>query len=112
MVVLGIALGFLVTKKHVKINLKNYLLFLTWFLTPLLIGYFYSINVNAVLQYSVLIFSFTYLLFLLFGHLPNCSPKTNLILVALILLTGTLSLVYERDRKSTRLNSSHVRISY
>ena len=110
MVVLGIALGFLVTKKHVKINLKNYLLFLTWFLTPLLIGYFYSTNVNAVLQYSVLIFSFTYLLFLLFGHLPNCSPKTNLILVALILLTGTLSLVYERQHYKYFYQSPYLEI--
>src|SRR5690554_6558995 len=58
--IFGIALGFLITKKAVKINWKMYLLFIIWFLLPFLIGYFYSVYFSAVLHYSVLIFSFTF----------------------------------------------------
>ena len=108
--VLGIALGFLVTKKSVKINYKHYLLFLAWFLLPFLIGYFYSVYFTAVLQYSVLIFSFTFILFLIFGHLPNCKPKTNLILVSIILCAGIYSLIYERQHYTYFYQSCYIKV--
>lgn len=108
--VLGISLGFIITNKSIKINWKHYLLFSIWFFLPFLIGYFYSINFSAVLHYSVLIFSFTYLLFLIFGHLPNCKPKTNLILVALVLAAGIYSLVFERQHYTYFYQSCYIKV--
>ena len=53
--------------------------------------------VNAELQFSVLIFSFTYLLFILFGHIRPQKPIVNLLLVFAILFANTFSLVFTRD---------------
>jgi len=94
--VLGISIGYKLFGKSSKINYKTYLLFFTWFILPLGIGYLYSVNVNAVLQYSVLIFSFTFIILLIYGHIPIRSPKFNLLLVSIVLTVGVSSLVFER----------------
>ena len=85
-------------KHRNKSNLqaKYYLLFSIWFLLPLLTGYLYSVYFNPVLQYSVLLFSFFPLLFVLFGHIPLFSAKTNLVLVILILGVNAFTLIYGR----------------
>lgn len=76
---------------------KFFYLSFTWFLLPFFIGFFYSIKVNPVLQYSVLIFSFPFLFFILFGHLGELSSKRKAI--GLIVLTPLLiaSLVFGRE---------------
>ena len=87
-------------RNRASIRSKHYLLFFSWFMFPLLVGFFYSKYVNAVLQYSVLIFSFTYLLFLLFGHIKPQTPLINLLLVTVIAGTNVYSLIYTRDHYS------------
>jgi hypothetical protein len=83
-----------------SISIKHYLLFFSWFMIPLLVGFFYSKYVNAVLQYSVLIFSFSYLLFLLFGHIKPQNTLVNLLLVTVIAGANVCSLIYTRDHYS------------
>jgi hypothetical protein len=61
---------------------------LLWFLLPLLIAYFYSIYVSPVLQHSILIFSYPFILFFIFSLTPN-NQKAVFVLVPLILLLGT-----------------------
>lgn len=68
-----------------------------WFLIPYLAGFFYSKYVNAVLQYSVLIYSFPYLLFLLFGNFNTEKAHHLVILVALVGLVVIPSLMVERQ---------------
>lgn len=60
---------------------------LLWFLTPLLTAYFYSIYVTPVLQHSILIFSYPFLLFFIYSLTPN-HQKSVFILVPIILLGG------------------------
>lgn len=108
--ILGIALGFVFAKKSVKINWKVYLLFIIWFILPFAIGYFYSVNFSAVLHYSVLIFSFTFVLYLIYGHLPNCKPKTNLILVSIVLISGLYSLIFERQHYTYFYQSCYIKV--
>ncbi len=96
--------------KDTKLSVSKYILFSAWFLLPLLIGFWYSVKVNPVLQYSVLIFSFFPLLFLLFGHIPNQKPITNLVLVLGILLINVYTLTEERKHYSLFYNSSFERI--
>ena len=86
-----------VERNRQALSYKHYLLFFSWFLIPLLAGFFYSRYVNAVLQFSVLIFSFTYLLFLLFGHMKPQKPLVNLLLVIAIMVANIFSLVYTRE---------------
>ena len=59
--------------------------------------FFYSLEVNPVLQYSVLIFSFPFLFFILFGHIGELSSKSKTI--GLIILTPILllSLIFGRE---------------
>lgn len=52
--------------KNLALGNKFRLIAITWFLSPMVIGYFYSVHRNAVLQYSVLIFSFPFFLLLCF----------------------------------------------
>ncbi len=77
-------------------SVSSYMLFTAWFLLPLIIGFIYSRQVQAVLQYSVLIFSFPFLFFILFGHIRNQKPVINLVLVVAILMINSFSLIFER----------------
>ena len=80
-----------------KLNKKTYILFFSWFILPFLIGFFYSKYYSAVLQYSVLIFSFPFLFFLLFGHIKPQKERINLLLVMLILTVNIFSLIHQRN---------------
>lgn len=66
------------------------------FISVFLIGYFYSAYVNPVMQYSMLLFVFPFLLFFLFGWVSKLNNKQNTIIVMAILLVGTTSLTLER----------------
>lgn len=67
-----------------------------WFLSIFLIGYFYSVYRNPVLQHSMLIFFFPFLLFALFGWIPELTKKTQVSLLILVLFAGTTSLTIQR----------------
>ncbi len=76
---------------------KKYLIIsLCWFLIPLLTGFFYSLYVNPVLQYSVLIFSFPFLLFFIFGCLPELKARELIVFLSLVCFINTFSLVNAR----------------
>jgi hypothetical protein len=92
-----ILMGYGAVKRDKQAKLKKFVLFASWFVLPLIIGYVYSVHVNAVLQFSVLIFSFPYLLFMLFGHLPELKPRTNLLLVTVIMAVSTITLATTRQ---------------
>lgn len=104
LLILIVGLGVFTFKKE-RFRLKFLLISLCWFALPFLIGFFYSKYVNAVLQYSVLIFSFPFFLFLIFGHLPDLKFKPKLILVSGILIITTLSLIFERQHYQFFYNS-------
>lgn len=95
LVLLLVVLGLFRIKRK-DIQYKYFLLSVCWFGLPFLIGFIYSVEVNSVLQYSVLIFSFPYLLFILFGHIQPQSGRVNVILVVLILVVNSYTLIYAR----------------
>ncbi|MEO6166417.1 MAG: glycosyltransferase family 39 protein [Chitinophagales bacterium] len=69
---------------------------LLWFLLPFFIGYYYSVYRNAVLQYSVLIFSFPYLLFFIFSWIKELPLRYNAGLVVTVFIIGIYTLTAER----------------
>ena len=93
-----------------SIKFKPYILFVVWFLLPFLIGFFYSRLVNPVLRYSVLIFSFPFLYFVLFGFIKEQSAKKNFIIVLAILSLNTVTLVYGRQYYKLFYNSPYEHI--
>ncbi|MCK4856135.1 MAG: hypothetical protein KAT31_17775, partial [Bacteroidales bacterium] len=76
---------------------KFFIISLAWFILPILIGFFYSRYVNAVLQYSGLIFTFPFFLFLVFGNLPDIKKPVKYLAVPLISLVLILTLIYGRQ---------------
>jgi len=78
-----------------------------WFFLPLLVGFLYSLFINPVLQYSVLIFSFPFLLLLLFFYAGAERAWQKGILTGLSALVIIPSLVYERKHYELFYNSPY-----
>lgn len=73
------------------------ILFFSWFLITFLAGYFYSVYVNAVLQFSVLIFVFPFLILLTFSFIRDVKPIMKIIIIAVFTVTSIYTLIYERQ---------------
>jgi hypothetical protein len=101
-----ILFGLLYSKKN-AVNIKLIALSFAWFIIPFLIGFFYSRYLTAVLQYSVLIFSFPLLFFVLFGFIKKQSTYVNLILVSAILVTNVITLIYSRKHYEMFFRSAY-----
>ena len=87
--------GAILNYKNIKYN-KYHLICLLWFFLPFFIGFFYSRLINPVLQYSVLLFSFPFLLFFLFSFLPSKLNTLTLIFVFIIGTTGIYDTVFSQ----------------
>ena len=88
--------GFIRYKISFK-NTKFVLISIFWFSIPFLTAYYYSIYVSPVIQFSVLIFSFPFILLVLFRQIPEQKFFVNLIFVLLILSSNIYSLVNTRQ---------------
>lgn len=86
-----------VIKRQERIKVNRFQVFsLLLFFTNYTIAYFYSVYGTSVLQSSVLIFSFPFLLLFLVGFTQNQPPRTNSVLIGLLLLVIGYSLIAER----------------
>jgi uncharacterized membrane protein len=68
------------------------LLLIGLFVIPALIGYFYSIYINPVLQPSILLFGLPFLLVGFLGGQPKFSEKQSMLLSTVILFAGLISM--------------------
>jgi len=73
----------------------QWLLPLGFFLTPMFIGFFYSKHVSPVLQHSVLLFSFPFLLVFIFSGWEDRHRWLTAMAVILVLVTGVFSTVHQ-----------------
>lgn len=80
-------------KQSSKAILFSGILFLSVYFT----GYYYSIRVAPVLQTSVLIFAYPFLLLFLFGWAKEQSKRMNIILVLVIVLVNCFVLIFQRQ---------------
>ncbi|MFT5056273.1 MAG: putative membrane protein, partial [Pseudoalteromonas distincta] len=113
-VVLGVAVALVIAGFFLKpksdFSFKKFGLFALWFILPFAIGYYYSVHVSAVLQYSVLIFTFPFLFLALFGHLPQRKSGVNAILVVVILAVSSFTLFQDRLHFRLLYSSHYERI--
>lgn len=79
-----------------KAPLKFLIISFSWFVVIFFTGYIYSVYVNPVLQYRVLIFCFPFLLFFIFGFLPDIGAVYKTAIIATICTVNILTLVYTR----------------
>jgi hypothetical protein len=92
---------FLLFRRELKFS-RFHVLAILFFIVPFLIAYFYSHYVNPVFQYSVLLFSFPYLLLFLFSMIPSAAGKgTVSFLLFVILAGGFYSTVAEKNYYTT-----------
>jgi len=96
LIVLLAVLSFVWRVKRRQINYRLVLVCCLWFFLPLLAGFLYSFYINPVLQYSVLIFSFPFLLLLMFFYGDAGKGWQKCILVAFSALVIIPSLISER----------------
>jgi len=94
------AIGLLVSSKINKTQWNNnkvkIVTALLLFITPYTIGYLYSLYINPVLQFSVLIFPFPFLLLTVASFIDSTLNTKKIVALLLILATMTFSLVVSR----------------
>jgi len=96
LVVITVAILFLLSLLiyHLDISFSKFqFICVVWFLLPFVAGYYYSVYVNPVLQYSTLLFSFPFLLLFLFSFFKDRNSKLSnalLVLLGIILLFSTI----------------------
>ncbi len=88
-------------------NKKMVLILLSWFIISFLTGFLYSRYHEPVLQYSVLIFSFPFLLMGLFSIVRFTKPVYKLVIVFLILTVNISTLINQRKYYQLFYNSPY-----
>lgn len=81
------------TKRISKAILFSGILFLSIYF----VGYYYSIKIAPVLQSSVLIFAYPFLLIFLFGWAKEQTKTMNLLLVGVIVIFNAYVLIFQRQ---------------
>lgn len=80
-----------------KISLSKFqIISLAWFLCSMLIGFYYSKNFKPVLQHSVLIFTFPFLLIFLFSFIRIKNYYFKYIVVTTVVAINIYTLIYTR----------------
>ena len=95
-IILSIIGGYRNKERILPIN-KFQIISIVWFLTPALVGFFYSKYFTPVIQYSMLLFSFPYLLFFLFSFYKPASQSFKIISVTIVLLFNISTLIWTRQ---------------
>lgn len=80
---------------------------LVWGLVPLVVGLGYSLWRAPVIQHSVLLFSFPYLVLALFGGLRHLGRNASIVLAASLAFVSTRSLVQERQHYAVMYTSRY-----
>ena len=84
---------------------------LSVFISPIIIGYTYSIKISPILQFSVLIFSFPFLLMFITSFIKELNFKLNTLIVSIILILGIFSITTIRKHYTTAYNSPFYNIA-
>lgn len=94
---IGIIVWTRISGKTIKHSSKAILFSGMLFFSTYAVGYFYSIYAAPVLQTSVLIFAYPFLLIFLFGWAKEQSKRMNMILVLAIVLMNCFVLIFQRQ---------------
>ncbi|MCD4729669.1 MAG: glycosyltransferase family 39 protein, partial [Bacteroidales bacterium] len=89
---------------------KFRILAFSWFAITYAIAHFYSVYINAVLQFSVLLFVFPFLILFLFSFYEDLKPVLKTIAVLLFMSAAIYTLIYERQHYSIMYNSAYKEI--
>lgn len=85
-------------------------IFLTWGLVPLIIGLLYSIYRAPVIQYSMVLFSFPYVVIALLIGFSRLERTTTIVLVAVITAASMVTLIGTREHYTIFYHSKYEEI--
>jgi len=83
--------------QNIKETNKFRIIGLLWFFISFLTGFFYSVYVSAIIQYSVLIFTFPYLLIVVFSFFKEIKAWQKAFVVFIVMSISIYTLVYNRQ---------------
>ncbi len=92
-----IILSFFYRTDNIKEANKFRIIGLSWFSITFLIGFFYSVFVSAIIQYSVLIFAFPFLLMALFSYFKELKIAPKILIVLIIASVSIYTLIFNRQ---------------
>ena len=93
-----IVLIFTSEKIYSTVRLKKFrIVLIIWFLLPIIIGYAYSVFINPVIQYSMLIFSTPYLFIYLFSYIGKPKMQYLMASVVILLIVNLFTLIVKRE---------------
>lgn len=105
-----IFLGALFFRSTLRAENKFRILSFFWFAITYTTGYFYSIYINAVLQYSVLLFVFPFLVLFLFSFYRDLHPAIKTSFILLFMTIAIYTLIYDRQHYDINYNSAYQEI--
>ncbi|MCB2220397.1 MAG: glycosyltransferase family 39 protein [Bacteroidetes bacterium] len=76
---------------------KRQILLFSWLIITYLTAYFYSIYCSAVLQYSVLIFTFPFLIMLVYSFIKDLKPLLKIVTATVFILIAFYTLIDNRQ---------------
>jgi len=98
---LAFIISLLTNRKNIRWT-KFHSISLIWFFAMFLIGFFYSIFRNPILQKSILIFPFPFLLMFIFSFIKKHSSSTFKIFFIFLAIAGTINTVFVKDFYNTQ----------
>lgn len=106
LILILILLSIVFITRNLRETNKFRVLAIAWFTITYLAGYFYSVYVNAVLQYSVLIFVFPFLVLAVFSFYRDIGNFMKLSVTVVFIAASVYSLVYERKHYQIQYQSA------
>lgn len=87
-----------------------YIISVIWFVLPIAIGLGYSMLISPVIQYSMLIFSYPYFLFVVFGLFPKEGLNKQFVqfLILLFLVLNITTLIFNRKHYTILYQTRHL----
>jgi hypothetical protein len=82
----------------------------SWFAITYLVGYFYSVYRNAILQYSVLLFVFPFLILFVFSFYREVNGWIKIIITVLFITVSVYTLIDERRHYEIMYESAYEKI--
>ncbi len=92
-----IILSIIYRTDEIKENNKFRIIGFSWFFITFFTGFFYSVYVSAIIQYSVLIFTFPFLLMAVFSYFRELKILPKSLIVVIIASAGIYTLVFNRQ---------------
>jgi hypothetical protein len=96
--------------KDIRSKMKFRILLTVWLLITWSTAYFYSLFVSAVLQYSVLVFTFPLLVILVFSFSRNFNPMLKISVVTVFFVVSLYSLISTRQHYKVLYHSGYSEI--